>query len=114
MKTRIITILFLSALLICSCYYDRESELYGNGNCDTTNTTYSSTIAGMISRYGCLNCHSGVSASGGFSLEGYTNVKAKVIDGKLQGAVNHTPGFSAMPQGAPKMNECDLAKMNKW
>jgi hypothetical protein len=113
MKTKILIIGFLNVFVLSSCYYDREEELY-NATCDTTNVTYATTVTSILNRYGCYSCHSGASPSGGFSLEGYNNVKAKVTDGKLFGAINHSPGFSPMPQGAAKMNECDINKVKAW
>src|SRR5688572_18598711 len=98
----------INMMIICSgligsfsmtgCYYDNEEELYGNG-CDTSNVTYSTTITGLLTNYACLSCHVGANPSGGFSLETYTGVKAKVNDSTLWGAINHIYGFSPMPQG---------------
>ena len=30
------------------------------------------------------------------------------------GAINHATGFSAMPQGATKMDSCDIATIQIW
>ncbi|HVG42646.1 MAG TPA: hypothetical protein VM888_13635, partial [Chitinophagaceae bacterium] len=82
--------------------------------CSTTSVTYSATITGLLSTYACTSCHSGPAPSGNFSLVGYTNVKAKVTDNRLLGAINHASGFSPMPQGGPKMSDCDISKIKKW
>ena len=79
-----------------------------------TNITYSQTIQSIIGNYACLTCHSGTNPVGGFSLEGYANVKAKVDDGRLFGAINHSSGFAPMPQGMNKMNQCDLNRVKAW
>lgn len=113
MKIKILITALISVFVISSCYYDREDELYGS-TCDTSAVTYSSTITGIINRYGCLNCHATGVLSGGFSLEGYTNVKAKINDGRLFGAINHSAGFVPMPQGANKMSSCDINKVKAW
>jgi hypothetical protein len=47
-------------------------------------------------------------------LEGYSNVKAKVTDGRLFGAINHSPGYAPMPDGQPKMDQCDINKVKTW
>ncbi|MFL5774217.1 MAG: hypothetical protein ACJ75F_13730 [Flavisolibacter sp.] len=111
------TLLFAMIVVCCfagsGCYYDSEEELYGTG-CDTTNVTYSVTINTIINNYGCLTCHSGPTSISGFSLQGYTNLKAKVDDQRLLGAINHENGFAAMPQGMPKMNQCDINKVKAW
>jgi hypothetical protein len=94
------------------CYYDVEEELYGF--CDTTNVTFSGTVNNLLTSYGCLGCHSGSAPSGGFVLSSHAAVKAKVTDGRLVGAINHHPGFSPMPQGGAKMNQCDIDKIEAW
>lgn len=103
----------ISAFAIAGCYYDKEDLLY-NSACDTTNVTYSSTITGILNSYGCKSCHSGASASGNINLETYANVKARVTDGKLFGAINHSAGFTPMPDGSAKMNSCDINKVKAW
>lgn len=114
MKTISISFLLL-AFLATGCYYDKEEELYpGNGNCTTTDVSYSVTVSNLLSSYGCIGCHSGTAPSGSINLQGYNNVKARVNDGKLMGSINHAPGFSAMPQGGNKMNSCDIAKIKAW
>jgi len=111
------TLLFAMIVICCftgsGCYYDSEEELYGTG-CDTTNVTYSVTINTIINNYGCLTCHSGPTPISGFSLQGYSNLKAKVDDNRLLGAISHENGFAAMPQGMPKMNQCDINKVKAW
>lgn len=98
---------------ISSCYYDVESELYGM-NCDTTNVKYSTTIAGSLTNYGCLGCHAGGNPSGGINLENYDNVKAVANTGKLYGSISHSQGFIPMPDGAAKMNSCDINRIKAW
>lgn len=114
MKWIVLTGLVILSTFGSGCYYDKEEELYPNGNCDTTNVTYTTVIEGLINNYGCLGCHNGPAPSGGFSLQGYLNVKAKVTDGRLYGALSHAPGFSSMPQGAVNMTPCDLSKVKAW
>jgi hypothetical protein len=102
-------------ILATSCKYNVKEELDGVATpCDTTNVTYTSTIVGIINTYSCLSCHSGGTPIGGFSLEDYSHVKAKVDDGRLFGAINHSPGFTPMPNGLPKMNQCDIDKVKAW
>src|SRR6478672_583267 len=114
MTVKITAILLLLGLSLSGCYYDVAEELYGAKTCDTTHTTYSVTITGIINNYACLSCHSGVSPQGGFSLQTYADVKAKVLDNRLWGAINHTTGFAAMPQGMAKMSPCDINKIKAW
>lgn len=113
-KKLLILIPFLACVLLSTgCYYDVEEELYG-GPCDTSNVTYSGTITGIINRYGCLSCHSGPQPAAPFRLETYADVQAKVLDNRLMGAITHANGFAPMPQGAPKMSDCDINKVKAW
>lgn len=112
MKAKLLALLVMSALMT-GCYYDKEDLLYG-GTCDTTNVTYSSSITGILNNYGCLGCHVGTNPSGGTNLENHTSVKASADNGKLFGAITHAPGFIPMPDGAAKMNSCDIQKIKAW
>lgn len=108
-------IVIICLIIAASCKYNVKEELYGvPPPCDTTNVTYSSTIVGIINTYTCLSCHSGGTPIGGFSLEDYSHVKAKVDQGRLFGAINHSPGFTPMPNGLAKMNQCDINKVKAW
>ena len=80
---------------------------------DTVNITYSLSVKSIITNK-CQGCHSGAATAGGIDLSSYNGVKAKVNDGKLWGAVNQLPGFSAMPKNGNKLSICELAKIQKW
>jgi hypothetical protein len=98
-----------------SCYRDVEEELYGGGGgCDTSNVTYSNTVMPLLQSFGCISCHRGGAPSGNIALDGYNAVLTVAQNGKLYGAINHSPGFSPMPQGGNKMNACQLAKIRAW
>jgi hypothetical protein len=114
MKKVMILFVICFTVFLTGCYYDREDELYGATTCDTSNVSFSGTISGLLNNYGCLGCHSGNTPSGSVNLQGYTNVKARVADGRLFGAVNHSAGFSPMPQGGNKMSPCDINKIKAW
>ena len=109
------TLLLLATgiLILSGCYYNKEDLLYGS-NCDTTNVTYSLTITGLLNNYGCLGCHVGGNPSGGINLETHANVKTVVDNGRLFGAITHSSGFKPMPDGAAKMNPCDINKIKAW
>lgn len=91
-----------------SCKYDVQE-------CPTpTNITYSNTIKNLIANYDCFSCHGPNNPAAGFSLSSYTEVKSKVDDGRLFGAVNHSPGFVPMPENGRKMDQCDINKVRAW
>ncbi|MGZ5286470.1 MAG: c-type cytochrome domain-containing protein [Flavisolibacter sp.] len=81
--------------------------------CDTTNVSYSGMIKNIISLK-CQGCHSTASASGGIDLSNYAGVKTRVNDGSLWGSINHTPGYTAMPQNGNKLSVCELNQIKKW
>ena len=113
MRKALICLTILTVLMtsLSSCYYDVEEELYG-GPCDTTAVTYSATIKGLLTSYGCMGCHSGSGASGGVNLETHASLTSNI--NRVWGAINHHSGFEPMPQGGNKMNPCDLSKVKAW
>jgi hypothetical protein len=112
---KLISILSIIVTLLVSCYKDNEQELYpATGNCDLINVTYAGTVLPLLQSQGCLGCHSGGAPSGNISLEGYNNVKAVALNGKLYGVINHSPGFSPMPKGGSKMSACNINKIKAW
>jgi len=115
MKTQIKLILisaFAITLAITGCYYDNEEDLYlGSNTCDTTSVTYSASVAPVFAGY-CNSCHSGSAPSGGIKTDSYTSVKANIT--RIRGAINHEPGFLAMPQNGGSLSGCDLTKIDIW
>lgn len=107
----LITGLVMCMTILGSCYYDIEPN---PGTCDTSNVTYSGTIAGIIQSNGCLSadCHGGNNPLSGIRLSDYNSVKA--METRLFGAVNHSSGFVAMPQNAGKISQCEIDKIQAW
>jgi len=99
--------------LFSGCYYDNELELYGAPSCDTTAVSYSLFVENIMSD-NCYVCHSAAANFGGVTLEGYDATKVYVNNGRLLGAIKHAPDFSAMPQGAPKLPDCTINKIEAW
>jgi hypothetical protein len=83
MKKIVVLFSICFTVFLTGCYYDKEDELYSSVTCDSSNVNFSGTISGLLNYYGCLGCHSGSAPSGNVNLQGYTNVKAKVSDGRL-------------------------------
>jgi hypothetical protein len=103
------------ALVFVSCYRDNEQDLYpSTGTCDTNGVTYTNTVAPLLQSGGCMSCHSGAAPSGNISLSGYQAVRQVALNGKLYGAINHSPGFSPMPQGGNRMSSCNISKIKAW
>jgi hypothetical protein len=110
-----IMLLFLSVAFF-SCSYDNEEDLYGNEICDTSSVTYSKTIKPVLTS-NCYSCHSTSNApsfGSGIKLENYDDLMVQVNNGKLVGAITHSPGYSAMPQGGVKLDDCTIEKIVTW
>lgn len=82
-------------------------------SCDSLNVTYSASIKNIVTNK-CQGCHSGGAPSGGIDLSTYNGIKTKVNDGRLWGAVNHLPGYSAMPKNGQKLSDCEIGIFRKW
>ena len=95
------------------CYYDVEEELYGTLACDTLDVTYSNTVLPLLESK-CYSCHDAANNFGNVTLEGYTNLKTYVDNGRFLGAIRWTSGFSPMPKNQSKLLECDIQKIEVW
>ncbi len=105
-----ICILFLSA----ACQYNVEEELYPETDgCNLNNITYSKEVTDVL-RNNCYSCHDQQNRTSGIVLEGYDNLIKYVDNGRLLGAIRREPGFSPMPQNAPKLLDCDIDKIAQW
>jgi len=101
------------SLIFTSCYYDNEEELYPEDTCKTDDMSYSNDIVPILED-NCYSCHDQANNQGGVTLEGYSNLKAYVDNGKLLGAIKHEPGFSEMPQDEPQLEQCQIDKIEAW
>lgn len=81
--------------------------------CDTANVSFAADIQPILSTY-CLGCHSGSFPQGGILLNNHSSVLVQASNGRLLGSVSHLPGFSFMPQGQPKLNDCNIALIRNW
>lgn len=116
MKKLILPLVFF---VLSGCYYDSEEALYGtpgSGICNTDVTKFSTEIKPIL-QSNCLTCHSNAAATdngGGIKLQDYADVKINVSNGKLVGAVEHRSGYSPMPKGGVKLNDCNILTINTW
>lgn len=111
---KFLILLAVATVLLASCYNDNEEDLYPQtSDCDSTNVTYSATIAPIMAT-SCNGCHSSAAASGGVVTDTHDGLKAIASNGKLYGAVNHATGFSPMPQGGSKLAQCTIDKIKTW
>jgi hypothetical protein len=116
MIRKISFVLFSLALLLflSSCYYNNKETLYPNlAPCDSSVVTYSKNISSIMSSY-CINCHGADAASLGGSIDfrTYEGVKAKID--RIYGCMNHSSGYSPMPKGGNKLDDCKIQQVKKW
>lgn len=109
----LIIISFIMVNTLSSCYYDKSDLLYPDTACDTAAVKYSTSVLPVLSS-NCISCHGGSTPSAGIRLDSYAGVKLQVDNGRLWGAVSHSPGYSAMPKNSNKLNACSLAKIKIW
>lgn len=119
MEHRIISIKILIsalffALIMQSCYYDNEEDLYPvPPPCDTTNVTYSANVWPVIND-NCTSCHSGSAPSGNISLTDYSEIVDAADNGSLLGTIRHDAGWTPMPKGGAQLPDCDIQRIEIW
>ena len=102
---------FISGSLSCTFY--SEEELYGIQDCDTTLVTWEHPIREILATY-CVECHNEELAYKGVRHDVYELELIVVNDGRLNGVVNHLPGYPQMPYQRPKLPDCELLLINTW
>jgi hypothetical protein len=102
-----------SLVTLSACYYDVEEVLYPPSDCVTENMSFLTDIVPVI-QSNCYVCHSAAANTANITLEGHASISIYVQDGRLLGAIKHQSGFSAMPQNAPPLRACDIAKIESW
>ncbi|MCC6600534.1 MAG: hypothetical protein IT223_07645 [Crocinitomicaceae bacterium] len=113
MKVKTIFFALVSIVVIQSCYYDIESELYPY-RCISTDITYNGRIKRIIADNCLSGCHSGVAPTGNLDLSSYENVKAVAMDGALINALYGTNGFVKMPKGTSGLPDCEILAVQNW
>lgn len=106
---------------LSSCYNDNFETLYPSNvtPCDTTNVTYSGVVSPifMTNCASASGCHKKADAPGsaGVALDNYTDAKDAVLNKNVLQAINHEPGYSAMPKDrAQKLDACTIQKITIW
>lgn len=94
------------------CYYDVAEELYPE-DCLITGMSYAEDVLPIL-RANCYRCHDAANSRGGITLEGYEQLLRQIDNGRLLGAIKRESGFSAMPQDAPKLADCQISKIEAW
>lgn len=106
-----IAIFFLFTTLLISCAYDKE--VVQAPRVVDNNVSFASKVAPVI-KNNCFSCHNNNFKLGNVTLEGYDNVKKVAVGGKLFNVINHSSGFSPMPKGGNKLDNCTITTIKKW
>lgn len=110
------TIAILTIIIIAAssgCYYDKKELVAPATTCDTANMTYTGNIESIIQAR-CYSCHQGSSSISGFPLDSYDNLKEHVDDGDVVRLITSTDPSEMMPQGGPRLPDCEIAKIVAW
>lgn len=105
---------FCLIVISTSCVQENLEEDFGE--CETDNVRYSVDIVDMMNA-NCHACHGAANYQNfgaGINLSTYSSLKVYVDNGRFLGAVDHQDGFSAMPQGRSKMDDCTIDKIKSW
>jgi mono/diheme cytochrome c family protein len=113
LHTAWLIVLFPALLSLGGCYYDIEEDLYPQVICDTVPVLYSGKVQ-QILQSNCLVCHNSTTNSGNIVLENYAGLRVYIDNGKLWGAIRHSPGFSPMPKSGGKLSPCDIQAIGRW
>ncbi|MBD2722945.1 c-type cytochrome [Hymenobacter armeniacus] len=86
--------------------------------CDVAreNVTYANVISPIFDAH-CRECHGSTVYSvkgGGNNFGDYQAINSYFSPSKLLGCIRHDPGFDPMPQGRPKLSDCDIQRIEAW
>lgn len=103
-------------LNVAACTNDKMQPATPTANCDTAGVTYTAVIRPLTNQHCAISgCHvDGGGNAGNIDLTTHQGVKAVADNGSLLGSIRHMPGYSYMPQNAPKLDDCAIAKYAKW
>ena len=110
---RAATLLAFLVSVFSSCAFNSVEELYGIVECDTTIITWENPIQEILAK-NCVECHNEELHYNDVRHDTYEFELIVVNDGRLNGVVNHLPGYPQMPFQRPQLPDCDLLLINLW
>jgi mono/diheme cytochrome c family protein len=116
-KKLLVTACIIAAIVsLNACYYHKADVQYPFV-CDTTNVRYKVEIKAILDA-NCKSCHNGPDITG-YDLYDHATISSLALDGNftygtLLSAVMHEGGAPEMPQGGPKLQDCDINKIAAW
>ena len=100
-------------LILASCAKDVDEDLNPIDTCNTDAVSFQNDVLPLFNT-NCNGCHGAASNFGGITLDNYADAKTVVDSERLLGAIKRDDGFSPMPQGASKLNDCSIDKVAAW
>ena len=112
---KFLMMIFAGGILVTSCYYDNEEDLYPNANvpCDSTSVSYKNDVDPILQSK-CVNCHNANNPGGGYQFDSYSETKKSVDNSRLLGTIQFEAGYSPMPKGGNIMPICELGTFRNW
>ncbi len=112
-----------ASVWLTACTNDNLEELHPA--CDTTGVVSFANVILPIMNSSCgtdnTGCHINNSADGGYGLANYTDMMEYFVspakDLKFIRTLTHDPTLTSslyMPQGAAKLDECSIMKIQAW
>ena len=106
LKFKFLLVIGMISGLLSACYYDVESELYPEVNCDTA-SSYTAVIQPLVSS-NCAKTGCHVSGAQNPDLSSYAGLKANAQRVRARATVEKT-----MPPTGP-LNDCSAKALQSW
>lgn len=99
-----------------SCDFDKTESPDTELDCNNLfNVSFADDVLPILMlKCATSGCHDAASSQSGYDFENYTGTKKSVDSNRLIGVINHDVGFLAMPPYSPKMEACDIGKIETW
>lgn len=108
---------FIVLLCLSGCYYDSEEDLYPSAFsfCDSVNVDFDEDVLPIFETHcNAAGCHNSTAAAANIILDTYAGADASASNGSLLGSILHESGYSPMPWGREKLNDCQITIITNW
>lgn len=106
----VVGICIVGSVVVSSCTKDKVPPTVVDATCTDT-ISFSADIL-PIMQNNCTSCHDSNNASGGYDLSNHAGVTQNTA--KVLGSMMQDGSASSMPQGAPKLADSLIQKVNCW
>ena len=112
------TVILMYVIFLWGCVYHKSDDYPAPAVCDTITVRYSVEIKAILDEH-CTPCHEEGNIISGINLYNHSVISALALDGKftygtLLSAVMHEGGAPEMPDGGPKLQDCEINKIAAW